>query len=63
MKDEKKTSFFKKIFGKKSSCCSLGIEEIDANEGKFSSSGDMTASCSCNSTPKTDVKKDEDGKE
>ncbi|MDY6849959.1 MAG: hypothetical protein SV239_12700 [Thermodesulfobacteriota bacterium] len=30
MKDEKKTSFFKKIFGQKSSCCSLELEEVDS---------------------------------
>jgi len=36
MKDEKKTSFFKKLFGQKPSCCALEIEEIDPNEEKNS---------------------------
>lgn len=63
MKDEKKTSFFKKIFGQKSSCCSLDIEEIDANEEKLSGPKDNAATSSCCSTSNTDVKKNEDGKE
>lgn len=61
MKDEKKTSFFKKIFGQKSSCCSLELEEVDSNEVKSSDSRDGTPSC-CGSTPNPDVRKNEDKK-
>ncbi len=32
MKGEKKTSFLKKIFGQKSSCCSLELEDVDSTE-------------------------------
>ena len=56
MKNEKKTSFFKKIFGQKSSCCSLEIEEVDSNEGKFPAPKDSAANCCCSPTD-SDVKK------
>lgn len=57
MKGEKKTSFFNKIFGQKSSCCSLDIEEIDSHESKSSTQKDVLPSC-CLSTTNPDVKKD-----
>jgi len=47
MQKEKKTSFFKKIFGPKSSCCSLVIEEVDPNDGKPSDSKDTAVNCCC----------------
>lgn len=62
MKDEKKTSFFKKIFGRRSACCSIDIEEIDSNEGESPDYRDPVSNCCC-STSKTDVKKSEDVKE
>jgi hypothetical protein len=61
MKDEKKTSFFKKIFGQKSSCCSLELEEVDSNEVKPSDSRDGTPSC-CGSTPNPDERKSKNRK-
>jgi hypothetical protein len=61
MKDEKRTGFFKKIFGQKSSCCSFDIEEIASTEEKHSDSKDAAASC-C-STLNANVKKDECNKE
>lgn len=64
MKDEKKTGFFKKIFGQKSSCCSLELEEVDSNEDKISPSKKNTAAnCCCCSPTDIDVKKDKDNKE
>lgn len=62
MKDEKKTSFFKKIFGAKSSCCSLELEEVDSNEEKITASKDPAANCCCSPTD-SDVKKAKDHKE
>ncbi|HNR69294.1 MAG TPA: hypothetical protein PKW76_11070 [bacterium] len=61
MKDEKKTSFFKKIFGQKTSCCSPKLEEVDSNEVKSSDSRNCTPSC-CSSTPNPDLRKNEDKK-
>lgn len=63
MKDEKKTSFFKKIFGQKSSCCSLELEEVDSNEDKISSPKKTAANFCCCSPTGIDVKKDKDNKE
>lgn len=60
MQDEKKTSFFKKIFGQKSSCCSLELEEVDSKKETFSGAKDTAANCCCCSPPNTDVKKDDD---
>jgi hypothetical protein len=62
MKDEKKTGFFKKIFGQKSSCCSLELEEIDSNEVKSSDARERTPSCVCGSTPNPEARKNEDKK-
>jgi hypothetical protein len=62
MKDENKTSFFKKFFGRKSSCCSVELEEVDSNEGKFPSQKDPGMNCCCCSPTDTDVKKDKDNK-
>jgi hypothetical protein len=47
MTDEKKTSVFKKIFGQKSSCCSVEIEEIESEEEKSSESQRVMPNCSC----------------
>jgi hypothetical protein len=64
MKDEKKTGFFKKIFGQKSSCCSLELEEVDSNEDKTSPpEKNPAANCCCCSPTDIDVKKDKDNKE
>jgi hypothetical protein len=63
MTDEKKPGFFKKIFGRKSSCCSFDIEEIDSNEGESSDSKDTAPSCCCCSAPTPDEEKNEDVKE
>lgn len=63
MKDEKKTRFFKKIFGQKSSCCSLELEEVDSNEEKISPPKNPEANCCCCAPTATDVKKDKDNKE
>jgi len=62
MKDEKKTGLFKKLYGRRSSCCSLDIEEIDSNGGESSDSKDIAAG-SCCSAPAPDVTKNEDVKE
>ncbi|MBU0946687.1 MAG: hypothetical protein KJ804_09190 [Proteobacteria bacterium] len=62
MQDLKKTSFFKKIFGQKSSCCSLEIEEIeesDSKKGESSENKNDRLSCCC-STPNHDEKTNED---
>lgn len=64
MKDEKKTGFFKKIFGQKSSCCSLELEEVELNEDKIPPPKiNPAANCSCCSPTDIDVKKDKDNKE
>lgn len=63
MKDEKKTSLFKKIFGTKSSCCSLELEEVDSNEVKIMASKDPAANSCCCSPTDSDVKKAKDRKE
>ncbi len=63
MKDEKKTGFFKKLFGRRSSCCSLDIEEIDSNGGESSDSKDIAPGCCCCSAPAPDEKKNEDVQE
>lgn len=63
MQDEKKTSFFKKIFGQKSSCCSLELEEVNSNEDKISPPKKTAANCCCCSPTDIDVKKDKDNKE
>jgi hypothetical protein len=64
MKDEKKTSFIKKIFGQRSSCCSLELEEIDSNEDKIlPPKTNPAANCCCCPPSEIDVKKDKDNKE
>lgn len=51
MQDKKKTSFFKKIFGQKSSCCSLEIEEVDSNDSQVpAQKNDATNCCRCSPT-------------
>jgi hypothetical protein len=49
MQDEKKRGFFQKLFGKKSSCCSLEFEAIDSDEKKptatTATGGDATHCC------------------
>ncbi len=45
MQDEKNTNFSKKIFGQKSSCCSLELEKVDSNEDKISPPKNPAASC------------------
>ena len=63
MKDESKTGLLKKLFGQKSSCCSLDIEEVDPNEQKTSDGGNDVPNCCCCSpsepieTKKKDMKK------
>ncbi|WP_150109577.1 hypothetical protein [Syntrophobacter fumaroxidans] len=63
MKYKKKTSFFKKIFGGESACCSLDIEEIDSNDEKSSDFKNIVSNRSCCSTLKPDLKKDGEGNE
>ena len=63
MQDEKKTRFYKKIFGQKSSCCSLELEEVDSNEDKISPPKKTAAHCCCCSPTDIDGKKDKDNKE
>lgn len=60
--NEKRTSFFKKIFGQKSSCCSMEIEEIDSNEGQVPASKNNAANCCCCSPTDSDLKKTIDRK-
>ncbi len=62
MQEKKKTSFFKKIFGQKSSCCSIEVEEIDANEGKSPASKDSSQNCCCCSQADSEEKKVKDSK-
>jgi len=61
MKEEKKNGFFKRIFGRKSSCCSLNFEEIDANEKNHSEHKNSVSSCGC-SKPCSEVNTDKDEK-
>jgi hypothetical protein len=63
MKDEKKKSFFKKIFGQKAPCCSVELEEIDSNDEKSSASKDSTENCCCCSQADSDEKKVKGSKE
>ena len=60
MKDEKKTSLFGKIFGRKSSCCSLELEEVDSNEERISVSKDPAANGCCCASTDSAAKKDDD---
>jgi hypothetical protein len=58
----KKTNFIKKIFGQKSNCCSVEIEEIDSNEKSSSDSKEEKDNCCFCSKPIADKKKDRDSK-
>lgn len=47
MENKKKTNFFKKIFGKKSTCCSLEFEEINAEDNKTSAKSKEKTETNC----------------
>lgn len=56
MQDKKKTNFLKKIFGKKSTCCSLEFEEINTEEKKTSSKSKENTEKNCCCSQKDVVK-------